>query len=161
MVRYANPNRRFSLTLLELVLSLALLLMVLSPLSLASHKLLKKWRYQRDVNMLKSQLQAAYSLVLHCDIAVNVLFKETKKGVYCILDFQNPSLNHKIKTKCFYPHIQKITLNHKRFLRPKLTFSPSGDYLSPIDLSLYGNKSSLKTSMIIKGYPHVLETKKS
>lgn len=161
MVKSVSNAKKSALTLIEVVLSLTLLLMVLSPLSLASHKLLKKWRYQRDVNKLRSQLQGAYSLVLHCDVAVNVLFKETQKGIYCILDFQNASLNRKIKTQVFYPHIQRITLNRKHFLRPKLTFSPSGDYLYPVELGLIGENFFFQTSMLIKGYPHVLETKKS
>lgn len=161
MVTSSKKNKRHALTILELSLTIFIISLVFVPLGSTSYQFLKKKLYQRDVFRLKNDLQLAYSCVLHCDLPVDVLFEQTKKGATLALFFKNKALQKKWSSKKNYPYIKKMTFNNNYMTSKQITFSEAGDYKNPIILSLYGDKANQKASLHLKGYPHVLEIEKN
>lgn len=163
MAKSFHRSKRQSFTILELFLSLSLITLIFLPLSISGYTFLKEWQYKRDVFALKSQLQLAYDMVLHCDIPIKVHFIKRKgsfkKGVTCSFELENKFLEKKLPAKRYYPYIQKIQINNLPFSR-NIIFSSAGDYAKPITLDIVGFLKKQTMSMEIKGYPHVLEVEK-
>lgn len=161
MARLSLKGKRASFTYLELCISLTLIALIFLPLSLSGKKLLRKWQYERDIKELKSQLQLAYNYVLHCNIPVDVVLKTTRKGLICSLNFENKTLEKKCPSRALYPHIKKMALNSLPTPRKKVIFSSAGDYSQPLNFTFFGSKQNQKSSLSLKGYPHVLEIQKN
>ncbi len=151
----------FSLT--EIILCLVLVGMALPTLGMQGHRFLKNLRFTQDVEALSIQLQLANDLVLKCNILVKVILKQTPRGLTCKLEFENKHLEKKLPTEKFYPNIKKMQTTTAKGLmdRTVLRFFCcfSGGLDNPIKISLIGDQSK-KLSMVIKGYPHVLEIEK-
>ncbi len=155
-------KRSFSLT--ELIFCIFLLGIILPSISMKGHTFLKEWKFKSDVECLKLQLQLANDFVLHCDIPVEVILKQTKKGLSCKLEFENKLLEKKLPTQQFYHNIKqmRVSTNHARATKTIFRFvcSFSGGLEKPLKLSLLDSSKKKELSMIVRGYPHVLEVTK-
>ena len=163
MERLLRNNKANFFSLTEIILCIALVGMALPTLGVQGHKFLKNLRFEQDVEALATQLQLANDLALKCNLVVKVVLKQTQRGLACKLELENKLLEKKFPTEKLYPNIKKMQISPSKGLMDRTVFSFfccfSGGMSHPIKLSLIGGLSK-KLSMVIKGYPHVLEIEK-
>ncbi len=147
-------SRSFSLT--EILVSLAVFSMALAPLGFQGSKLVHRWQYRRDLDLLTSQIQLAYDLILHCNIPINLKLEESPKGIICSLEMENKALQKRIPSIRRYPHLKEMALGSAAQNKISLPLSFSGDLIEPQHLYFKGRPGQKKGHLEIKGYPHVL-----
>ena len=148
--------RKCSFSLTEVLIALAVFSMALAPLSFQGARLLSRWQYRRDLNLLKSQIQLAYDLVLHCNIPINLNLKLSPTGIICRLEMENKALEKRIPAIRSYPHLKEMWLGDTPQSQVSLPLSFSGDLIESQHLYFEGRRGQKKGHLEIKGYPHVL-----
>lgn len=164
MEKFWISKKRNSFSLTELILSIFLIGLVLPSVGVAGHQFLKEWKFKSDVEHLRLQLQMGHDFSLHCEIPVAITLRETKRGLFCKLEFENKLLERKLPTERFYPHIKHMMFSNAntKYNQRKIHYlcSFSGGLDKPSTLILKDASKKKQLSMEIYGYPHVLEIKK-
>ncbi|MCH9633221.1 MAG: hypothetical protein S4CHLAM6_15740 [Chlamydiae bacterium] len=161
MGKLSNKTKGHFFSLTEIILCIVLVGMALPSIGLQGHKFLKGLRFGQDVEALCTQLQLANDLSLQCNIPVKITLKQTAKGLACKFELENKQLEKAFPTERLYSSVKEMRISKAQ--RKSRTFHFfccfSGGLDNPEKISFLGPQSK-KLSIIVKGYPHVLEIEK-
>lgn len=149
-------QKRHSLSLVEIVLSVTLLALTLPTLAVAALKLSSRFQYSQDISRLKNQLQMAHDMTLHTHVPAKIKLRMTSKGLLCSLSFENKDIEKQVLSQQVYKHIRFMKDQYFERSSLNLYCSSSGGLTQPKSLTFQDTKKKYEHEIVLKGYPHVV-----
>lgn len=140
-----RKNKRF-FTLLELLLVIFLCTIVLGSLGMGLPKLLRKERFDKEVELLMEKISLGTDVMLEYDTDLLLNFLPSESGVECVFSSSKPLPEKTMRTL----NSQRM-LSHIKYVSPQtLLYSHAEVKIPKGELSVRGEKSAKIT---LPGYP--------
>lgn len=141
------------------MIAMVIIISTTTMLAIPGLKLIKKHQFEEDVEYLKSQLQLAYDFVLHCDVPIQMELKIENNKLTSQFYCPNQLVAKMLPLKHTYKTAAQIKVDHKKVKKALFSFSFFSDMLKDETLTIIDPSSKRSFSLIIKGFPYVVEIK--